>query len=533
MPVTATVEFVEQMRRQYPEAYRDPALWNLLGYLARGWYHHRERHRLQLSYQLLAGMGGGVTARMLAHETYPEGERLLAAIRRIIGRDRRGRWRLEWSEAYTGKQPRLVKELRWPPSILQAIERERRSTPWDGQRRVYWNERTKAGEPRRFDPAQYQAKTNRELDELEASLRVEAHPIVEVNQVLGVLQGAPPNALSRLLKANFHRAFDRLDEIKAEMMRRAAGEQDAGAREKLQSAALRFYDHQLRCLEAIKETSRPRYFVSPNSPRLFPISDHLTALTADVRRTLLEGLVEVDLVSCHLAILAKILDLKRVRTFLEGKESIWDYLFRTMRLQSVAKEAPLRKRIKDVLKQEGLYPALYGRQRGQIIQCVDDRLTDALVGTAHAGKLTGIGRRFVQDPMISEILSATADKLREIGRSGSLLDVDGRRIALPTHHGDIQLSLKANPKTALCYAAGVIELKLMTAIVRLQQKQQSRRFQILLWQHDGVSLHIKDKSRVERVLGEIKTAVAEEASRLGVHTHLEIEPSTLPKGAAL
>ena len=533
MPVTATRAFYDLMRDEYPEAYDDPALWNLLGYLARGWYLHRDRRRLQLPYALLAGLSGKATKRVLSRETYPEGEDLLGDVRRIIGEDGQGRWRLTWSEAWTGNQPRLLKRLAWPKRVSKAIDHERRTNPWDPAPRVYWTERTGSGEPKRFNLARHQARTNDELDVLEARLRVDAHPITEVDDVLRLLRSASPVTLTRLVKANVEDAYRAVDRLRDELFARA--DQETGkAQWKLRRKGDRLYDHQMRCLEAVKEAPRPRYFVSSNSPRLFPVSDHLTGLKAEVRRALLAGLVEVDLASCHLAVLAAMLDLPTVREFLDTGESVWDHLFQEMDLsEAVDGDPSLRKRIKGVLKQEGLYPALYGRQRGYVVRRVNDELAEALQGTGYRGRFRDVGKRFVEHPMIAEILGATATKLAEIEEEGHVMDVDGHVISLPLHVGDVPLTDGATSKTALCYAASVVELKLMHAIVRLQEEQNGRRFRVLLWQHDGVSLQITDKRWTAHVVREVQEAVAREAASLGVRTRLEADRSTLPAGVSI
>lgn len=529
MPVTASVAFYEFMRERYPEAYEDPGLWNLLGYLARGWYLHRDRRRLQLPFPLLAGLAGDVTRRVITRETYPPGEVMLHAMQRILGTDEAGEHRFTWSAPCSGGQPRLVKRLSWPDEVQRAIGAERRRTPWDGEPRVYWTERKGTGEPRRFDPARHRAKTSAELDELASQLRPEHHAVTEALGVLDLLHGTAPNALARLVRENFDDALDEAERIRQRLLDRAkqASGQD---RPKLRRKAERVYEQQVRCLEGVKEAAKPRYFIATNSPRLFPITDHLTGLKASVRRALLRGLVEVDLASCHLAALAVILDLPLVAAFLETDRSVWTYLFEEMGLtEATGSDPALRKAIKDVVKQEGLYPALYGRERAYIVYRVNRALDDALAGTPYAGQYRGVGERFVEHPMIAEILAVRDEALARVEQDGGIRDVDGRFIALPGHEGDVVLDERATARSALCYAAGVIEMKLMSAVTELQAQQGGRRFEVLLWQHDGVSLRIVDKTRTRNVLDEIVGAVERRARELKVRTRLEVEESTLPR----
>lgn len=533
MPITASGAFHSFVASTYPDACRDPGLWRLLGYLMRGWNHHRDSARLQLGYEIIAALDGRLTQRVLDRETYPATEERLGAIQRIIGPDEAGEWRFTWSRPYHGDRgrtgrPRMVRRLAWPTGVQDQIAAERLRNVWDAEPRMYWDPPpARSGtRTRHFDLSRYRAQTTRELQALADERRPASHPVGEVLPILDLLNSTNPHTLARLVRENSDRATALLNAVRDEETERARGMIGTAALAVERSAG-EMWEQQSRCLEGAKTAPAPRYAVGTNTPRLFGISDHLTGLRPPVRRGLLRGLVEVDLSSCHLAALTRILDLPGVRAFLEDGHSIWDHLFDQLRLTGASEDASVRRRLKDGLKREGLYPALYGRNRNYVVRRVDDAVRTALLGTPYAGRSHRWGDWFVGGPLMAEILAARDTTLSRIGARGGIRDIDGRWIALPGHAGDIVLQGDASPRTALCYAASVVELKLMAAVTDLQREQQGRRFQILLWQHDGASLRIVDHRRTRPVLREVQAAVARRAEVLGVPTKLEVEPSTL------
>jgi hypothetical protein len=266
-------------------------------------------------------------------------------------------------------------------------------------------------------------------------------------------------------------------------------------------AALKLKDttvrmEQLRLLRCIESQPQPVYFPSSlgNTVRLFT-AQSIPNLQRDVRKALTTGWLDVDLRCSQLAICAALWDVEPINNFLRSGENFWTHVLHSI-------DAPHSKW--EIAKAE-IKPALYSICYGMELNHVKG--TTAL-RLKKAGLDTHIATRFVNHPLQQALFVAREQALQSIVGAGGATTCFGKWCAVSSFR---------QPPDILAEVAQALEMKLIYPAFRLAR--ETREFTIVLFQHDGFSLHFlrRDEMWLER----IANAIQEEIAQHGVETRLE------------
>lgn len=125
-------------------------------------------------------------------------------------------------------------------------------------------------------------------------------------ELLNYFNSMPANIFTKLIQENFDEAFKMVLEIEDESVR----------------------SHQVGVFYAIREQVKPFYQPSKEqkSVRIFPLNSSILSLKRNLRKRICKGLVEFDLRSAQLAIIAKLWKIASLTDFLKSGKSIWEEL---------------------------------------------------------------------------------------------------------------------------------------------------------------------------------------------------------------
>ncbi len=273
---------------------------------------------------------------------------------------------------------------------------------------------------------------------------------------------------------------------------------------------------QLDLLRRIEDQPKPYYGFSRFSPRVWGMGASITGLKSTVRQALMPDAVDMDLTSAHFAIAARDWGLPQLYDFLSSGASLWPPLLAHLGLPSDPAAG-----FKGVVKPGG-YGIVYGAGAARIVRDV----------RAEHAALTGSqmraddAARLLTHPLMREALEGRERELAVIRErletAGHVRDCFG----VPVSEG----ASGYGPASRLDYSRSVLgqlnqarELSLMEPLLALAEAEAERdrpAWRIVLWQHDGVSVHFaRDRERHQRA---ILSAVNENARRLGYPTRLEI-----------
>lgn len=244
-------------------------------------------------------------------------------------------------------------------------------------------------------------------------------------------------------------------------------------------------------LKNILIQSQPFYKPTANSTRIFPTGGNILCLKRELRKQLTSGWIEMDLKSAQLAICTKLMNIPLTYAFLKEGNSIWKYLMGKIAIQDNPQN-------KDILKKT-MYSLIFGATRKTL-----------------KNNLRGLGQNkyqlFMQNPIIYELLKARNRKFAKIRKNKGETDCFGRWLSCNNND---------EKRSVLAQLAQAYELKLLYPAVDYAI-QNPRRFRIVLWQHDGFSLVVFDKSRTGSIVSNLKYAVESEASELSIPTEIEV-----------
>ena len=314
-----------------------------------------------------------------------------------------------------------------------------------------------------------------ELREVQA-LQAYCH---EAESIRTYLNSLPPNLFTQCVARNYAAAQRAALNLKDEAVRN----------EQLQL---------LRCIAA-----QPQPFYSPssqgNTVRLFT-AQSMPNLQRDVRKELTRSWLDVDVRCSQLAICAAAWDAEPINSFLRSGENYW-----TLMLQSIGVPQNERDIAKGAIKPT-LYSICYGMELHHVKGTTALRLKKA-------GLDTHLATRFVNHPLTKALFEAREEALNLIARAGGATTCFGKWCAV---------SETRHPRQIMAEVAQALEMKLIYPAFRLAQ--ETREFTIVLFQHDGFSLHFLRRNEMwqER----IAHAIQEEINHQGVATKLEWQLET-------
>lgn len=275
----------------------------------------------------------------------------------------------------------------------------------------------------------------------------------------------------------------------------------------------------LNQINAIENDPVPRYKPSytGNTVRVFTSGYSLCTINKALRRTLQPGWIELDLASAQLAIVARDWGLAELSDFLEAGRSIWDELYDFMDWESyqggVSKQCA-----KPVLK-KGLYGAVFGASKEKIRNILYDTYTDSI----HQPDFL-IYEKFMDGmfdhPLISELMTERNRQLDAIEEEGGAVDA---------FDDEVRLDGTTDAPSVLAQLAQSRELQLLlpaldvaeAELERVKDTEEYPRFWIMLWQHDGFSINVRDQSRRATVVSDFQDAV--NGATGPYHTELEVD----------
>jgi hypothetical protein len=495
IPFVVSSEFVDEIARWKPELVDDPSLFALFAYLSLGSNHHRDLHALQLPIELLAELAGVLTERVRVLRTSSEGLALLERMQLTLGVDELCRYRLGWSGYSAGRHPRMVTRFVLPAQVEAAVRNERRrhgceKTLLVRDRLSSEGFRTCTKSARASFEKQLNVAVNPQRSDCayEASLVVARH-----------LDGLATKAFSTSIQANWNSALEVIDR-RWELELGAANRMPPAKCRIAIDAALHRKEMAERQLASLAVSCKPRYSMTANSARLFPIGSSLCSHTSDIRRALTGDWIEVDLEAMNIGAAPLFLDVPATRSLpqIGSKHLAGPHRgHRSSRHRGNLSRGFPRRQVGYQARGPVSMPewpdAVWMRQETE--RALRRELGAALHLTADlVARLIpeGVGQRFVEHPFVGEMIAAWQTFSARVNAVGYAEDHSGRRIGLPHYDGpaDYLLQGDAKPATLLSFLFSCVEMDLMKAVVDLEQAQDGARFNVMLWQHDGATIRI-------------------------------------------
>lgn len=260
---------------------------------------------------------------------------------------------------------------------------------------------------------------------------------------------------------------------------------------------------QIANLRAIQDQYQVFYVPKGRTARVFSLNLGLTTIRKDLRRILTQEWIELDLQNSQLAIAAKYWDIPEVTEFLQTKTSIWNELHKHFGTEN----HPKKDDIKIVLK-KALYALMYGMSINHLTNGKDSKwrgLNTLLLpyGIENAGDI------FMNHPIIKVILKKRNKMLNQIRTDKGIVDIYG--VWLPINKYQKEPSVLAQYMQA-------IELHLVYPVIELAKSTEQ--FQVMIFQHDGFSILIRDKHRKDLWIARIKEVIQTRIDSYNIITRL-------------
>ena len=269
--------------------------------------------------------------------------------------------------------------------------------------------------------------------------------------------------------------------------------------------------------------AQPQPFYGPpkdaHTVRVFAKNTSILSLKNEVKAALIHGWRTFDLKSAQVAIVAKDWGMTKLHAWLSTPgNDIWKYLCG----QHSGIDPTL---LKPVLK-KSVYSACYGMDKDTLIA----ELRGELIGLGEASQSALLSATmFANEAAFVAPLFEHREVMRErIKQDRGATDCFGQRIAT---------SREVRPHAILSMLAQAREMQLLLPAIDLAVERK-REFKIVLWEHDGFSVHFTKADRVDRESKRIIDAVNAECNRLGYPTRLErkdhqpVSPPLVDPGSA-
>jgi len=261
--------------------------------------------------------------------------------------------------------------------------------------------------------------------------------------------------------------------------------------------------HQLIQLRAIADQPKPFYISAQRSVRLFTIGQSLQGLNRPLRKIVGAGWLEFDLRASQLAIIAVEWQIPFLYDLLTSGKNIWVNILRDISCGVEAKGA-LKK---------AMYATVYGMAEYNIPTELRSTYKN---DNGHDISDESI-ELFLRHPLFTTILQAREKQFALIKKNGGARDCFGRWISLdsaPSH------------RSVLAQVSQARELQLLEPVIEMANKEAKKdrsEFRIVLWQHDGFSVAIRQSIRKELWKRRILDATNQHIRRMKYPTLLECE----------
>jgi hypothetical protein len=380
---------------------------------------------------------------------------------------------------YNFDRARIVLDIQWPPMVEQGLKE---------MKKAYHN---KSGDVFLLTGAKVNRSNIakiREKERMKSLEEMQNAGVAEARTILSMLNALSVNMFSRIL--------NKIDDVWIN----ALNMPDSDVKETT-----------LNLLRLIAIQPQPFYKAVQNSVRLYAMNDSILRLPRKLRKLFLSDLITLDLRASQLSIIAKDWNIPSLQAFLENDGNIWQYLFSELGLDYSLKQSNPERydEIKSILKQDGLYAIIYGRNVNNMLQ---SRYKTYATVRARFASIGIIVLQFLQVGLIQDILIARRRIYADIRHNKGAHDIFGRWI---------QLNKDISVESIASQLAQATELWLMYPIV--QEAFKTSEFTIVVWLHDSVSISISDKRRSQYWIGRLQEVVRLNGSSKGYISMLEIE----------
>jgi hypothetical protein len=434
---------------------------------------------------------------------------------------------------YTGRTPgiqtlerlrELLPETEWTDSSF--TENQVRSLTCDGlPARVHeiWSEyleqpsawpgaRVDLATGARLDTPRAIRRRNEEAAEFQRDMAEQAHHPA-ARRVLNYFAELPPHVYSAIMRDGLESARDVALGIGDPVKRRC----------------------NLNLLEMARDNPRPVMGPSSkgNTVRVFAQGASMLGISRPVRSALTRpNCVWLDLASSQLAIVAQQWNVPEADPFLrscpgqKGKTSVWPSLIASLGPEGerLCREQSSRPGDFDDAKgvtKRFLYALIFGAGRealstlrfkeeggGETLDLAGV-LSDALMVSRETAPAWG--KRLLAHPLSTALMRARSARIKQVLQQREAVDCFGERIRVLN---------RSDAVSALAQLAQAQEMQLMLPALD-EARRRPKKCCVALWLHDGIALHVKDKSRQESVIRAICGAVDDEAKVRGIQTFLE------------
>lgn len=223
--------------------------------------------------------------------------------------------------------------------------------------------------------------------------------------------------------------------------------------------------------------------------RLFAF-DSLCDVERGVRRILCQGWHEVDLVSCYLAISARIWNIEQVQSMIERGVDVWNAIAGELGIIESERENK-----RDMIKEVGCR-LLCGGHIDKTNELLEKHGIDGMV----------------QDSITLKSIVKAMQKVKRLVRVECGTQTPMGWIACPSRKDKSVRSHLSNVLAAY-------ELALIAPCFDVAER--SKDFTITICQHDGFSIKLRQEDRLKQVLARLSETVKPVAEQYGIVTHLE------------
>ena len=381
-----------------------------------------------------------------------------------------------------GKYPRQIRDPGLPADLLALLLDDLAVPVWEAGGLVDFAERAAVPVPtsgRAFQAA----RTGRLTRLLRAAKRAERSPWLLQRNLLRLLNRTPGNALARRVRANAAAAI---------------------------AVALEINDpyRRLRTLAALREIQlTPGVLYVPSkrgrTPRAFGDAVCVLSLPKAVRKALLGGSLELDLVNSQLACAARAWNIAPLLAHLQREGAVWPHFLAAVAGTHTLPPDEAKQALKDAV-----YAACYGMSRWRLRASLARELSERAAAI------------FLADPLVRALLIARDREIATVDDAGGAVDWLGVFHPVTAETGTPER--KAECRSVLACVMQALELLLLAPVIAEAERVAAHSrpsFTVLAWLHDGLTVAVRNRDgRVERKLCRL---VREQAELLGVPTSLE------------
>lgn len=408
------------------------------------------------------------------------GEKFLKEFKEATGID------FEWTKHNVG-YCRRVNKIEWPKDVQKVIDEDIECL--DLKKKISFRDGTKHSK----------AKAKQERDQLkeECILRLVDVKCDEEREVIEYMINLDATPFNKAVENNLKEAVLKLNERRAEIK--------AAKYKKIRNKLTNSFNITAKILLNLQAQSQPFYQPSTGGKtvRIYGYGSGMTNLTRSIRNIITKDWTSADLRSSQLMICSTDWGATKTAKYLDSGKSIWESLFESLELDYGLKQSD-----EDVF--EGLKlpikEALYSLCFGMDADNINRRLS------LNLGK--GMGAKFLANPYMKDMLEARERRIAKIREDRGARTVYGEWIEL------VEVAGEDNVKSILAQVAQAKELYLMYPIIQLA-KGNEKRFQVVLWLHDGVEIRFMDQERKQQWKDKISAAVKVRADELNIPTYLE------------